>query len=216
MHSLADILFRTVDGVFAVDAKQRIVYWNTACEQLFGVPPKKALGQPCCEIIRGKDPMGNPFCGSSCCSNLANGGTGPKVFSLSILDSKGNELKVSVSIVLVPSRHKNQWTCVHLLLLGDAVDTLDLLEYHLPKKQIKRKQKYRNLDCSTPDAASLLTAREQEILQLMAEGSNVPTISHLLNVSPVTVRNHIQHIESKLCVHSQAETVAYAYRHNLV
>jgi DNA-binding NarL/FixJ family response regulator len=32
----------------------------------------------------------------------------------------------------------------------------------------------------------------------------------------VTVRNHIQHLISKLGLHSQIEAVAYAYRNNLV
>jgi len=37
-----------------------------------------------------------------------------------------------------------------------------------------------------------------------------------MRISMVTVRNHVQHIEATLAVHSQAEVVAYAYRHNLV
>ena len=64
-------------------------------------------------------------------------------------------------------------------------------------------------------AASGLTTREDEIFRLLAEGLPVRAISARLYISPVTVRNHLQHIMAKLDLHSQRETVAYAYRHNL-
>lgn len=211
MPNLADLLFRAVDGVFAVDAGQRIIYWNPACEQLLGIPVQEALGRPCSEVVRGKDPRGQPFCGGGCCANLMKGWNGPKVFPLRARDSEGSELRLSVSIVLVPSRHEDQWTCVHLLHRGDAADTLEMLEYSVPRRRVATKR-----DGGAQDRISTLTPREQEILQLLAEGLHITTIAQLLNVSRVTVRNHVQHIESKLGVHSQSETVAYAYRHNLV
>jgi NarL family two-component system response regulator LiaR len=61
-----------------------------------------------------------------------------------------------------------------------------------------------------------LTAREQQILLLLSEGLTCTSISQRLSVSQTTVRNHIQHILSKLCVHSRTEAVAYAYRHELI
>ena len=61
-----------------------------------------------------------------------------------------------------------------------------------------------------------MTPRQQEIVELLAEGKSATVISQELDIRLVTVRNHIQHIQAKLGVHSQAETVAYAYRHNLV
>jgi len=66
-----------------------------------------------------------------------------------------------------------------------------------------------------PVTESMLTSREQEVYRLLAEGLPVSTISHRLYISPVTVRNHLQHIMSKLGLHSQTAAVAYAYRHNL-
>jgi len=66
-----------------------------------------------------------------------------------------------------------------------------------------------------PVTESMLTSREQEVYRLLAEGLPVSTISQQLHISPVTVRNHLQHIMGKLALHSQVEAVAYAYRHNL-
>jgi DNA-binding NarL/FixJ family response regulator len=57
-----------------------------------------------------------------------------------------------------------------------------------------------------------LTGRESEILQLLANGRNQKQISVLLSIAPKTVGVHIEHILTKLDVHSRAEAVAAAYR----
>jgi len=208
MTNLADLLFRAVDGVFAVDAGQKIIFWSPSCAQLLGTPCNEALGRRCSEVVRGKDPAGQPFCGGGCCmSRLTQGDNAPGAFPLRVHQSDGSELRLSVNIVLVPSRRKDRWTCVHLLHRGEAADTLEVLEYNTLQ---------RRPTSASPNTISSLTARENEILQLLSEGLSVSVMSQLLNVSRVTVRNHLQHIQAKLGVHSQVETVAYAYRHNLV
>ena len=60
-----------------------------------------------------------------------------------------------------------------------------------------------------------LTAREREILILLALGQNQPEIAKKLVVTPKTVATHIQRVLAKLGVHSRAEAVAYAHRHGL-
>lgn len=217
MANLADLLFRAVDGVFAVDAKQKIIFWSPSCAQLLGIPSNQALGRLCSEVVRGKDPAGQPFCGGECSvARLTQGENAPGTFPLRVCHGDGNELRLSVSIVLVPSRRKDLWTCVHLLYRGEAADTLDVLEYNTLHRRPSSNRNSDNDGRSSPAMISSLTAREQEILQLLTEGLAVAVISQLLNISPVTVRNHLQHIQAKLGVHSQVETVAYAYRHNLV
>ncbi len=217
MANLADLLFRTVDGVFAVNAQQKIVFWNPGCAQLFGTPANEALGRQCCQVVRGKDPTGQPFCGGGCCmSRLSHGEEIHGTFPLRVYNNEGKELRFSVNIVLVPSRRKDRWTCVHLLHREGATDTFDVLEYNTMQGRTNSKRNSNNNDHPSPLALSSLTAREQEILQLLAEGLAVSVMSELLNISRVTIRNHLQHIQAKLGVHSQVETVAYAYRHNLV
>ncbi len=217
MANLADLLFRAVDGVFAVDGKQKIIFWNSACAQLLGIPSNEALGRQCSAVVRGKDPAGQPFCGGGCCmTRFARGENAPGTFPLRTHDGEGNELRLSVSVVLVPSRWKDRWTCVHLLHRGEALDTLNVLEYGTSQGRPASEQNAANNGHSSSATTSLLTPREHEILQLLSEGLAVSVISDLLNISPVTVRNHLQHIQSKLGVHSQVGTVAYAYRHNLV
>lgn len=213
MLSFSESLSQSVDGVFAVDAKQRITFWNTACEQLFGISSKVAIGRPCSEVVRGKDSVGDTFCRGGCCvARLTEGYNAPRTFPLRVPDKRGEQLDLFVSILLVPSRQKDMWTCVHLLHRGEATDTLEALEY--PSAQVKRDGAGENED--RDHGSALLTAREQEVVELLAEGLATSMISKLLNISHVTVRNHLQHIQAKLGVHSQAETVAYAYRNNLV
>ena len=60
-----------------------------------------------------------------------------------------------------------------------------------------------------------LTARETEVLALLAEGLTQAEIAARLVLSPRTVGTHIQHILAKLAVHSRAQAVALALRNGL-
>jgi DNA-binding NarL/FixJ family response regulator len=62
----------------------------------------------------------------------------------------------------------------------------------------------------------LLTRRELEVLRLLAEGLKQREIAQRLVISPKTVGTHIEHVLSKLGVHSRAEAVAAAYRRDLL
>ena len=64
--------------------------------------------------------------------------------------------------------------------------------------------------------AAQLTARELEVLGLMAEGLSGTNIALKLGISSNTVRTHIQSILTKLQVHSRLEAVAFALRRGLV
>ena len=61
-----------------------------------------------------------------------------------------------------------------------------------------------------------LTAREQEVMVLLAEGSSPKEIAAKLFISPKTVENHRTNIMSKLGLHNALELVRYAARLGLV
>ena len=61
-----------------------------------------------------------------------------------------------------------------------------------------------------------LSPRESEILSLLADGRTQGQIATQLVISPKTVATHIQHILSKLGVHTRAQAVALAFRRGLV
>ena len=61
-----------------------------------------------------------------------------------------------------------------------------------------------------------LTAREQQILDLIAEGYTNRQISCNLTISKSTVENHIHHIFVKLGISNRAQAVAHAFRSRMV
>ena len=65
------------------------------------------------------------------------------------------------------------------------------------------------------ESQSILTAKEREVLQLLAEGYTTKQIAGRLYVSVKTVETHRQHIMAKLKLHSVAELTKYAIREGL-
>jgi PAS domain S-box-containing protein len=61
-----------------------------------------------------------------------------------------------------------------------------------------------------------LTARQRDVLRLLAEGKSTAQISEELHVSPVTVRNHIANLMATLGVHTRLQAVVAAWRAGLV
>ena len=66
------------------------------------------------------------------------------------------------------------------------------------------------------DSYDLLTDREKEILQLLAEGKSNKEVAGQLNLSPSTVETHRTRIMQKLDLHSSADIVLYAVRKKII
>jgi two-component system response regulator NreC len=66
------------------------------------------------------------------------------------------------------------------------------------------------------DTYDLLTDREREILQLVAEGRANKEVAQLLNVSLTTVETHRTHILQKLGLHTVPELILYAVRKGII
>ncbi|MFD7921459.1 response regulator [Streptomyces sp. NPDC059740] len=66
-----------------------------------------------------------------------------------------------------------------------------------------------------PQVPDGLTAREVEVLRLVAEGLTNTEIARRLHVSVATVKTHINNIFAKAQVRDRAQAVSYAYRHGL-
>ena len=70
----------------------------------------------------------------------------------------------------------------------------------------------RELSRAEPPVSSMLTPREREVLQLVAEGKTSKKIASRLHVSMKTVEAHRHQIMDKLGIHSVAELTKYAIR----
>jgi two-component system response regulator NreC len=66
------------------------------------------------------------------------------------------------------------------------------------------------------DSYSLLTDRETEVLQLLAEGRSNKEVATLLDLSVYTVETHRTRIMQKLNLHNTAELVLYAVRKKII
>lgn len=66
------------------------------------------------------------------------------------------------------------------------------------------------------DSYDLLTEREREVLQLLAEGKSNKEAASVLNLSPYTIETHRTNLMQKLNLHNTAEIVLYAVRKGIV
>ena len=66
------------------------------------------------------------------------------------------------------------------------------------------------------DSYELLTTREREILQLLAEGKSNKEVAGQLNLSLYTVETHRRNLQDKLNLHSFAELILYAVRKRVI
>lgn len=68
----------------------------------------------------------------------------------------------------------------------------------------------------TEDAYDLLTPREREVLQLIAEGKSNKDIANLLNLSVYTVESHRSNLMEKLNLRGLPEVILYAVRKGII
>lgn len=61
-----------------------------------------------------------------------------------------------------------------------------------------------------------LTARERQVLQLIAEGKSTKDVASLLGISVKTAESHRSRLMQKLDIHETASLVLYAVRHGIV
>jgi DNA-binding NarL/FixJ family response regulator len=66
------------------------------------------------------------------------------------------------------------------------------------------------------DAPDKLTAREVDVLRLLARGASSKAIAADLVISPKTARNHIEHIYAKTGARNRAAASLYAVQHGLL
>jgi len=66
------------------------------------------------------------------------------------------------------------------------------------------------------DSFQLLTAREREVLQLLAEGRSNKEVASLLDLGLSTIETHRSNLMQKLNLHNTAEIVLYAVRKGMI
>jgi DNA-binding NarL/FixJ family response regulator len=94
---------------------------------------------------------------------------------------------------------------------GDMLLSAELLAALLSHQQDRRPQ-----PVETAPRANDLTAREQQVLELLAAGLDNREIARQLGITYATVRTHVRNLLEKIGVHSRLEAVARAAEEGLV
>jgi DNA-binding NarL/FixJ family response regulator len=141
-------------------------------------------------------------------------------FEKSIRTRSGAIVPLSITTILAPSSTRELSVLVHLLrdlrrqkeieqLLHSVVSGAARLALGAPDGSPKEAE-------AASIAPPAVTAREREVIRLLAQGASTEAIAAKLFISNRTARNHIQHILAKLQVHSRLEAVAYAMTNGLL
>jgi GAF domain-containing protein len=107
-------------------------------------------------------------------------------------------------------------------LAHSAALAMDNARHHVPEaelaRELVRRARREEIPPATPDRRDVpeLTARQMEVLKLLAEGRSAKEIGGDLYLSQATVRNHIRSLLQALGAHSQLEALAMARRKGLL
>jgi len=135
----------------------------------------------------------------------------------------------SLRVIVLTAANESEQYAVHVLRLGAAgfvPKSAASTELELAIKTVAAGENYLSSEISTqsvlkylkdPDAfVSALTARQYEVLKLIAEGYTTKEIARRLDISVKTVETHRAQIMERLNIHDIAGLVRYALRVGLV
>ncbi len=202
---------RHPEGFFLVDPQQRVVGWSLGMEEILGLSAPQALGRPCFEVLRRlrvRDPLP---CSRSCNPFRAA--------------SKGHG-----SVCVLRREHSlGAWSLVHQPLttpsgplvlhrLRDA--SLEVISIRFLRRVVEAlRDEMDELQLAKAAAYKdnvALTARESQVLHLLARGLATRAIAERLSISYYTARNYVQSLLSKLDAHNRVEVVVAAQRLGLL
>lgn len=183
-------VFRSGDPLMAFAPDLRVDAWNEDLESLTGIPAAEAVGRPCWEVLGGLDERGAVICHPGC--------------SAARLVREG--WPVPPRRILIGAAGRRKLVTMSTIAAVDADSGAVGLHLFRPTPDAE----------AEPAPESHLTARQHEVLELIAEGAPAKAIATRLGVAEVTVRSHIRAILLQLGCHSQLEALAEARRRRLL
>lgn len=190
-------------AAWATDADGLLLSLNQRAEQLLGLRSADCRGRPCHEVIEGTDPWGRPICSPRCrVRRLAGRGEPIEPLRMCLLDRDRNERWLRVLLVKVDRDDGGAATLLHC---GCDDARVRRLEEYLERVASGPRPPHQQAE--VPSHADL-TPREREVLGRLDQAQTLQQIADALGVTYVTVRNHVQHILTKLDAHSIEEVVA--------
>ena len=206
-------LVDTTEPAFACNCNGRIVDWNQGAERLLGHASSDVVGRHCFQVLDGKDVFGNRFCHERCAIRsmiLRREPVNP--WQLNYQTASRERIDVVVAPFVLSGNSTSDFIVVHVLRPVD--NTAEATGAGVAGQQghaVTRAEPETEDSC-----AEELTARETEILRLLAAGTTTRDIVSRLSISEDTVRTHIRNILNKLDVHSRLQAVCLAVDRRLI
>jgi DNA-binding CsgD family transcriptional regulator len=225
LQELNDVVASTTDPAFAVDGAGSISAWNSAAEAMFALSACEAIGRQCHEVVNGTDE-----CGAVCSADCAVGKAVAKRkpvgnFDLQIQTAHGLQW-CNVAVLAADGENGGGGRySIHTLCRNDFRTRLDLLVRELlvrdfvvtgaglAGEQLTARVAFTR---ALPTRQDNLSARELEVLKLLAKGVTATAIAALLHLSRITVKNHVSHILHKLHSHTRMEAIRRAEKAGLI
>lgn len=181
--------FHSGAALFTFDATRRIRSWNKAAEEITGIGADEMVGRYCWEALCAHDEAGGLVCHSGCSFHRLLQERWPVSPPTLVIRTSTGTRRVRVPMITVDD--------------GSLFAALLLEPSEAPAQK---------------EAAQVpaLTPRQRTVLGMLADGKQARRIAAELQLSELTVRNHIRAILRELGCGSQLMAVAKAHRLGLV
>jgi PAS domain S-box-containing protein len=214
---LRKLIEGTSDAAYVVNGGGVVVAWNKAAQKLFGVSAQQAIGQACRTIVQGIDECG-VVCSPNCTVQQAISRRHPlKNFDLQVQTVDGEQW-CNVSVLIEESHSSTESYAIHIVRPVDLRKRLEMMlrDFVVSNTSLPAEQAIAMIGSRSAVRASDLSAREIEILRLLARGTTTKSIADQLHISLTTVNNHVQHILRKLDSHTRLEAIRRAEHAGLI
>lgn len=192
-----------------ITAAGQVDFLNPAAEHLFQMTTARAAELPCHKLIRSRDQNQAPFCRPNC-PVLEQALHGPPVPAVELELEPVPGVWRWFHLSTHPIGDRLDKFCIHFLRDVDRCHRLRIATQTLLTE-------FAEVATSRPATPpTTLTQQERAILACLVRGSTTQAIAADLNISPATVRNHVQHLLRKLDAHTRMEAVIRALREHLV
>ena len=185
--------FASQAALMVFDDDLQVLCWNEGAEALTGIPAGEAVGRPCWAVIAGRDDQGGTVCHQGCSrARIVREG---RCLPAEVLHARTAAGRRRIALETIAAQGEEGTLFIHVMRDAPPVDA-EPEEAHGPAPQ--------------------LTPRQQQILELLANGRPPKVIARELGLMETTVRNHIRLLHLALGAHSQLEAIARARSFGLV
>jgi DNA-binding CsgD family transcriptional regulator len=190
------------------------VFWNRSAERILGYSAEEVMGLSCASALQGSDVFGNRYCSDNCpVTQMAIRNETVRHFGVRFHAKNQRPILVDMNILNLAVRAPDHFLLVHVMRPSEKAEPS---EHPAEDPGSPPRSALVAIRESLDARARKLTAREVEVIGMLAAGHTTPDIASRLHISTMTARNHIQNILEKLELHSKAEAVAFAFQKRLI